>query len=126
MPNPVPALTHLPLILFTVLTNAAGQIMLRKGMNSGGALDIGADRLIGDLNAPGQNPQTRHHVKHARANQREQADLRYLPSTTLALLRSHVDRGQMAPWQATSPSHFAAHPESRPGERRGLPLATGL
>lgn len=97
MSNPVPALPHLPLILFTVLTNAAGQIMLRKGMNSGGALDIGADRLIGDLNAPGQIPQTRHHVKHAQANQREQADLRYLPSTTFPLLRSHVDRGQMAP-----------------------------
>ena len=42
MPNPVPALTYLPLILFTVLTNAAAQIMLKKGMSSVGALDIGA------------------------------------------------------------------------------------
>jgi multidrug transporter EmrE-like cation transporter len=46
MPNPVPALTFLPLILFTVFTNAAAQIMLKKGMNSVGALDIGADGLI--------------------------------------------------------------------------------
>ncbi|MFY8038255.1 MAG: transporter [Bosea sp. (in: a-proteobacteria)] len=46
MPNPVPALTYLPLILFTVLTNAAAQIMLKKGMNSVGALDIGSDGLI--------------------------------------------------------------------------------
>ena len=49
MPNPVPALTYLPLILFTVLTNAAAQIMLKKGMNSVGALDIGSDGLIGTV-----------------------------------------------------------------------------
>jgi len=49
MPNPVPALTYLPLILFTVLTNAAAQIMLKKGMNSVGALDIGNDGLIGTV-----------------------------------------------------------------------------
>ncbi len=49
MPNPVPALTYLPLILFTVLTNAAAQIMLKKGMNSVGALDIGSDGLIGTI-----------------------------------------------------------------------------
>ncbi len=49
MPNPVPALTYLPLILFTVLTNAAAQIMLKKGMNSVGALDISSDGLIGTV-----------------------------------------------------------------------------
>lgn len=49
MPNPVPALTYLPLILFTVFTNAAAQIMLKKGMNSVGALDIGSDGLIGTV-----------------------------------------------------------------------------
>ncbi len=49
MPNPVPALTYLPLILFTVLTNAAAQIMLKKGMNSVGALDIGSDGVIGTV-----------------------------------------------------------------------------
>ena len=49
MPNPAPALTYLPLILFTVLTNAAAQIMLKKGMNSVGALDIGSDGLIGTV-----------------------------------------------------------------------------
>lgn len=49
MPNPVPALTYLPLILFTVFTNAAAQIMLKKGMNSVGALDIGSDGMIGTV-----------------------------------------------------------------------------
>lgn len=39
-------LSFLPLILFTVLTNAAAQIMLKKGMMSVGALDIAADGLI--------------------------------------------------------------------------------
>lgn len=34
-------LSYLPLILFTVLTNAAAQIMLKKGMISVGALSLG-------------------------------------------------------------------------------------
>ncbi len=41
-----PALAFLPAILFTVLTNAAAQIMLKRGMMSVGALDIGADGLV--------------------------------------------------------------------------------
>ena len=52
MPNPAPALTHLPLIVLTLRTNTAARIMLKKGMNSVGALDIGADSLIGNLAAP--------------------------------------------------------------------------
>jgi multidrug transporter EmrE-like cation transporter len=40
------AAIYLPLILFTVLTNAAAQIMLKKGMMSVGALDIGTDGLV--------------------------------------------------------------------------------
>lgn len=46
---PMPAassISFLPLILFTVLTNAAAQIMLKKGMTGLGPLDIGADGLI--------------------------------------------------------------------------------
>ncbi len=49
MPNPVSALPFLPLILFTVLTNAAAQIMLKKGMIGVGTLDIAADGLIGTI-----------------------------------------------------------------------------
>ncbi len=43
------SISFLPLILFTVLTNAAAQIMLKKGMTSLGPLDIGADGLIGTV-----------------------------------------------------------------------------
>ncbi|MGL4437892.1 MAG: transporter [Bosea sp. (in: a-proteobacteria)] len=39
-------LSFLPLILFTVLTNAAAQIMLKKGMIGVGNLDVAADGLI--------------------------------------------------------------------------------
>jgi multidrug transporter EmrE-like cation transporter len=39
-------LVFLPLILFTVFTNAAAQIMLKKGMTSIGPLDVGANGLI--------------------------------------------------------------------------------
>lgn len=46
MPNPAAAIGFLPLILFTVLTNAAAQIMLKKGMIGVGSLDIAADGLI--------------------------------------------------------------------------------
>ncbi|MCO4053376.1 MAG: transporter [Bosea sp.] len=46
MPNTSPAIAFLPLILFTVLTNAAAQIMLKKGMNSVGTPDIGGDGLV--------------------------------------------------------------------------------
>jgi multidrug transporter EmrE-like cation transporter len=41
------SLAALPLILFTVLTNAAAQIMLKKGMLGLGPLDPGRDGLIG-------------------------------------------------------------------------------
>jgi multidrug transporter EmrE-like cation transporter len=44
-----PAIAYLPLILFTVLTNAAAQIMLKKGMMGLGALDIGAHGLVGTV-----------------------------------------------------------------------------
>lgn len=37
---------YLPLILFTVLTNASAQLMLKRGMGGVGALDIGADGVI--------------------------------------------------------------------------------
>jgi multidrug transporter EmrE-like cation transporter len=39
-------IAFLPLILFTVLTNAAAQIMLKKGMTSVGPLDVAGDGLI--------------------------------------------------------------------------------
>jgi drug/metabolite transporter (DMT)-like permease len=38
--------TYIPLILFTVLTNAAAQLMLKRGMTGVGTLDIAADGLI--------------------------------------------------------------------------------
>src|SRR6478609_358756 len=38
--------TYLPLILFTVLTNAAAQLMLKRGMTGIGNLDIANDGLI--------------------------------------------------------------------------------
>ena len=40
------SLSFLPLILFTVFTNAAAQIMLKKGMMAVGTLDVAADGLI--------------------------------------------------------------------------------
>ena len=46
MQNPASALSFLPLILFTVLTNAAAQIMLKKGMINVGALDVANDGLV--------------------------------------------------------------------------------
>ena len=49
MPNPASAISFLPLILFTVLTNAAAQIMLKKGMMGVGNLDIAADGLFGTI-----------------------------------------------------------------------------
>ncbi len=39
-------LAYLPLILFTVLTNAAAQIMLKKGMTGVGPLDMAGDGLV--------------------------------------------------------------------------------
>jgi multidrug transporter EmrE-like cation transporter len=39
-------ISFLPLILFTVLTNAAAQIMLKKGMMGVGNLDVAGDGLI--------------------------------------------------------------------------------
>lgn len=42
-------LSFLPLILFTVLTNAAAQIMLKKGMMGVGNLDIAADGVISTI-----------------------------------------------------------------------------
>ncbi len=44
--TPTAAIAFLPAILFTVLTNAAAQIMLKKGMLTVGALDVAADGLI--------------------------------------------------------------------------------
>lgn len=37
---------YLPLILFTVLTNAAAQLMLKRGMTGVGHLDPGGDGLV--------------------------------------------------------------------------------
>ncbi len=37
---------YIPLILFTVLTNAAAQLMLKRGMSGVGTLDVGGDGLI--------------------------------------------------------------------------------
>lgn len=44
--TPSASLAFLPAILFTVLTNAAAQIMLKKGMLQVGALDVATDGLI--------------------------------------------------------------------------------
>jgi drug/metabolite transporter (DMT)-like permease len=38
--------SYIPLILFTVLTNAAAQLMLKRGMTGLGQLDPGRDGLI--------------------------------------------------------------------------------
>ena len=38
--------TYLPLILFTVLTNAAAQLMLKRGMTGIGALDLAGGGLV--------------------------------------------------------------------------------
>lgn len=40
---------YIPLILFTVLTNAAAQLMLKRGMTGVGALDIAGNGLIGTV-----------------------------------------------------------------------------
>ncbi len=40
------SLSFLPLILFTVFTNAAAQIMLKKGMMAVGPLELAADGLV--------------------------------------------------------------------------------
>jgi len=37
---------YIPLILFTVLTNAAAQLMLKRGMSGLGQLDIAGDGLV--------------------------------------------------------------------------------
>ncbi|MDP3408608.1 transporter [Bosea sp. (in: a-proteobacteria)] len=37
---------YIPLILFTVLTNAAAQLMLKRGMTGVGTLDVPGDGLI--------------------------------------------------------------------------------
>ncbi len=37
---------YIPLILFTVLTNAAAQLMLKRGMTGVGNLDVGGDGLV--------------------------------------------------------------------------------
>lgn len=37
---------YIPLILFTVLTNAAAQLMLKRGMTGVGTLDVAGDGLI--------------------------------------------------------------------------------
>lgn len=44
--TPHAAIAFLPAILFTVLTNAAAQIMLKKGMLAVGPLDVAADGLV--------------------------------------------------------------------------------
>lgn len=41
-----PSAFSIALILFTVMTNAAAQIMLKKGMTAVGALNPSADRLV--------------------------------------------------------------------------------
>ena len=38
--------TYLPLILFTVLTHAAAQLMLKRGMTGVGSLNIAGDGLV--------------------------------------------------------------------------------
>lgn len=48
--------TYLPLILFTVLTNAAAQIMLKKGMLSLGPLALDGANLIATVLRVGFNP----------------------------------------------------------------------
>jgi drug/metabolite transporter (DMT)-like permease len=37
---------YIPLILFTVLTNAAAQLLLKRGMTGVGALDVAQDGLV--------------------------------------------------------------------------------
>jgi len=41
--------SYIPLILFTVLTNAAAQLMLKRGMTGIGSFDIAGDGLIGTI-----------------------------------------------------------------------------
>ncbi len=49
-------MSYLPLILFTVLTNATAQIMLKKGMLGVGPLSIEGDGLIGTVLKVALNP----------------------------------------------------------------------
>ncbi|MCU4178386.1 transporter [Bosea sp. BH3] len=41
--------SYIPLILFTVLTNAAAQLMLKRGMTGIGSFDVANDGLIGTV-----------------------------------------------------------------------------
>ena len=41
--------SYIPLILFTVLTNAAAQLMLKKGMTNIGGFDLQGDGLVGTV-----------------------------------------------------------------------------
>lgn len=41
--------SYIPLILFTVLTNAAAQLMLKRGMSGLGGFDLANDGLIGTV-----------------------------------------------------------------------------
>lgn len=47
---------YIPLILFTVLTNAAAQIMLKNGMRAIGHFDLGAGSLMATLPRVAFNP----------------------------------------------------------------------
>ena len=38
---------YIPFILFTVVTNAAAQIMLKQGMNTVGAFSVGSEPILG-------------------------------------------------------------------------------
>lgn len=49
-------MSYLPLILFTVLTNATAQIMLKQGMLGVGPLSIEGDGLIGTVLKVALNP----------------------------------------------------------------------
>ena len=41
--------SYIPLILFTVLTNAAAQLMLKRGMSGLGGFDLAGDGFIGTV-----------------------------------------------------------------------------
>lgn len=47
---------YIPLILFTVLTNAAAQILLKKGMLSVGSVTLAGDQIVGFLTKTFLNP----------------------------------------------------------------------
>lgn len=48
--------SYIPLILFTVLTNAAAQLMLKRGMSGLGGFDLAAHGLIGTVFRVAFNP----------------------------------------------------------------------